>query len=138
MRPRVFFGQSFSYKYNYFNRGIWLESSSWMSFDSCIFQYICPVYLSFLIYWYKVVHNIFIILFYMYRICRAIISPILTIGILLFSLINLTSALSIYWLSQLIAFGFMYYSLLIFLLCHLFLFIFWFLLTFSFFSFSFF
>lgn len=89
MRPRVFFIQSFNYISNYFYRGIWLESSSWMSFDSCIFQYICPVHLS------KVS---FIILFYMYRICRAITSPILNIGklcILLFALISLTSALPI-------------------------------------------
>lgn len=60
-----------------------------MSFDSCISQYICPVHLS------KVS---FIILFYMYRICRAITSPILNIGklcILLFALISLTSALPI-------------------------------------------
>lgn len=89
MRPRVFFIQSFNYISNYFHRGIWLESSSWMSFDSCIFQYICPVHLS------KVS---FIILFYMYRIYRAITSPILNIGklcILLFALISLTSALPI-------------------------------------------
>lgn len=89
MRPRVFFIQSFNYISNYFHRGIWLESSSWMSFDSCISQYICPVHLS------KVS---FIILFYMYRICRAITSPILNIGklcILLFALISLTSALPI-------------------------------------------
>lgn len=89
MRPRVFFIQSFNYISNYFHRGIWLESSSWMSFDSCIFQYICPVHLS------KVS---FIILFYMYRICRAITSPILNIGklcILLFALISLTNALPI-------------------------------------------
>lgn len=89
MRPRVFFIQSFNYISNYFHGGIWLESSSWMSFDSCISQYICPVHLS------KVS---FIILFYMYRICRAITSPILNIGklcILLFALISLTSALPI-------------------------------------------